>query len=559
MPFLMNRYRYILSVFYVLLVAVVLAACGSQREFTRLPASAIPHYQQLDEGNSSRIYRSDHLVEHYFLEGSILEMREKYKEAIREYQYALRFDSAPGAVYYAIAKCYRAIGRDDSALTYASQAVELDSENTGARTQYAELLLENGRLYASVMQYEKVIEQEPNNTEVRYTLARLWQRRDPDRSIQHYEYIRQRLDNSFDALLNLSELYLDRRQYNKAIDVMRDVLEFGITTPDIFRLLTDTYMRAGRYDEAIAMIDEATTRLVSDSLVEVYIIEQLDKVNSRLIESRTPPLGLRNLATALASRGGELLPSSSRVRLHSGLVLLRLKEEYRADTLIAHALLDTILTQTDWSTAAGIYIADKEYSRGLQVLIPSSMRFDDAEVSYRLGALYAGAGRIDSATRYLRRAITLDESNAGAWAELGAVYSSEGNVGAGLASYEKAIFYDPDNPDYRNACALLLAERNIHLDRALELARQALHVEPENENYLHTLGWIYYRLEDYDRALQYIQRSVAIGGAGPRVIEHLGDVQRARGDLASARDAYQQALKSDPGNHTLLEKLDAVK
>jgi tetratricopeptide (TPR) repeat protein len=99
----------------------------------------------------------------------------------------------------------------------------------------------------------------------------------------------------------------------------------------------------------------------------------------------------------------------------------------------------------------------------------------------------------------------------------------------------------------------------MRLDRALEMAKRALEMEPENENFLDTVGWIYFKLEDYDRALQYIRRSVAIGGASADVIGHLADVQKARGDIAAARENYQRALRIDPGNSGLRKKLEGLK
>jgi tetratricopeptide (TPR) repeat protein len=128
-----------------------------------------------------------------------------------------------------------------------------------------------------------------------------------------------------------------------------------------------------------------------------------------------------------------------------------------------------------------------------------------------------------------------------------------------MSAYEKAVFYAPDNPAYLNNYAYLLANRNLRLDRALEMAKRALEEEPENENFLDTVGWIYFKLEDYDRALQYIRRSVAIGGASADVIGHLGDVQKATGDIVSARESYERALRIDPENRELRKKLDGLK
>jgi tetratricopeptide (TPR) repeat protein len=499
------------------------------------------------------------MMEHYFLEGSLLEMHERYQDAIREYSRALRFGTTSGAVHYAIAKCFRALGQDDSALVHAQESVRRDPRNIGAQLQYGELLLENGSFYPALEQFEKIIEHEPNNSEVRYMLARMWQHRDPERAIMHYEYIRQNLGDNFDALLNLSEIYLNNRRYNRAIDVIQQLLELGPVNPDIYRLLGDTYLRAERFDDAIALIDDASGRLATDSIVELYFIDQFELVGERLEQHYEAPSGLRSYVQALATRGPEILPESWRIRFYSGLALLHLDDSRRADSLIAFALRNRNVAADDWLAAANVYIDRKQYERVLSVLGPTAGRYSDTDVLLDIGIAFARTGRNDSAERYLRRSIDLDEGNAAAWAELGSMYLRQERFGAGLASYEKAIAYAPDNPQFQNDCAAILAERGLHLDRALALAREALYAEPENEEFLATMGWIYFRLDDFERALQYIQRSIAIGGAGPLVWEHLGDIQRARGDLASAREAYQRALKLVPGNSELQKKLNGVR
>ena len=76
--------------------------------------------------------------------------------------------------------------------------------------------------------------------------------------------------------------------------------------------------------------------------------------------------------------------------------------------------------------------------------------------------------------------------------------------------YREAIELREDDAVARNNLAYLLAERDIDLEEALELADQALEAEPANGSFLDTKGWVLYRLDRPDEALEYLQRALGI-------------------------------------------------
>lgn len=537
---------------------VLLAGCKASSDMSAVEReTGIRPGQSAGSGSISREQRQ---ADRYFLNGSILEMQKRYGDAIAEYRRALPLNARSGALYYAMAKCFRGAGRQDSALFYAEKSVERDPENTGARLQYAELLLAANRFLPSAEQYEEIIRREPDNLEVRYVLARMWQRQDPGRAIVHYEYIRKNLGDDFDALLNLSDLYLDQRDYNHAIDVLVQLIDLSPDTPDLYRMLADAYLKGERYNEAIALIGEVDRHVSADSLAEEYYLDQLMECSDLLRESGSPSLGLRNYAETMARRGALRTPGSWRVKLHSGLVWYYLQSPGRADSLLGAALADSLSTASAWTMVATVYLGQGEYQRAVRLLAPAASRYrDESQVPYLLGVAYAGAGDNDSAVGLFRRSLALDDNNGDAWGQLASVYSHQHHIGASVAAYEKAIFYAPGNAGYLNNYAYLLAGESNQLDKALTMAKRALEAEPENESFLDTVGWIYYKLEDFEQAFRYIQRSVAIGGANAEVLGHLADVERARGDISAARESYQRALKLDPANAELRRKLESLK
>jgi Flp pilus assembly protein TadD len=106
------------------------------------------------------------------------------------------------------------------------------------------------------------------------------------------------------------------------------------------------------------------------------------------------------------------------------------------------------------------------------------------------------------------------------------------------------------------------ADREMHLDRALELIAHAVALDPENSAYLDSLGWVHYRLGDLDQAEHWLRRAVDLGGnTGDGTIYcHLGEVLMVNGDREEGRRYLLIGLDmgcEDPDHvRSLLERED---
>ncbi|RMF54915.1 MAG: tetratricopeptide repeat protein, partial [Calditrichaeota bacterium] len=110
-------------------------------------------------------------------------------------------------------------------------------------------------------------------------------------------------------------------------------------------------------------------------------------------------------------------------------------------------------------------------------------------------------------------------------------------------------------PTLLNNFSYSLAERGIRLEEALEMANRALELEPNNGAFLDTVGWIYFKLGDYQQALYYIKRAVEHREGSAEVLEHLGDVYYQLGEQEKAQEYWQKAYEKDPDNKALKAKI----
>ena len=79
-------------------------------------------------------------------------------------------------------------------------------------------------------------------------------------------------------------------------------------------------------------------------------------------------------------------------------------------------------------------------------------------------------------------------------------------------------------------------------------------IAPEDPFYLDSLGWVYYRLGQLDKAEQVLKQAVAIQD-DPEFLAHLGEVLWQQGQEDEAKKVWQQGLKHDADNTLLLKTM----
>lgn len=140
----------------------------------------------------------------------------------------------------------------------------------------------------------------------------------------------------------------------------------------------------------------------------------------------------------------------------------------------------------------------------------------------------------------------------------GAACERNGEFERAVNLFKKAIELNPDYADAYNYLGYMYADKGINLDESLKLIEKAISYEPNNGAFIDSLGWIYYKLGKYDQALVELQRAVDLIKDDSVVFEHLGDVYQKLGKKDQAAIEWQKAFQRDPKNGELGRKLKEV-
>ena len=228
-----------------------------------------------------------------------------------------------------------------------------------------------------------------------------------------------------------------------------------------------------------------------------------------------------------------------------------------AESLFIFLTQDNPKNRFGWLFLALIYNRENELQKSIAVLEQSlTIHKNDPDLLAMYGNALSQAGRDRDALEPLQRALKLEEENIATISSIAAVYDKLEMWQKSDSLYQAALEKEPRNALLLNNYSYSLSQRNLNLEKALEMVTLALEIEPENGAYLDTKGWIYYQMEDYEKALLFIRKALEAREESAEVLEHMGDVYYKLGDLTKARIYWERALEKDPQNSDLAQKIE---
>lgn len=182
----------------------------------------------------------------------------------------------------------------------------------------------------------------------------------------------------------------------------------------------------------------------------------------------------------------------------------------------------------------------------------------NADIRRSLGFAFAQSGNPDKAIEHLERAVVLNPVDVISMSILAPMHQDLKNFSRSDSLFESILAIEPDNDVILNNYSYSLAVRNIRLDQAMILIRKAVTKAPDNSHYLDTMGWVFFRMNNFPEALKYIRRSYELDQTSWEVVDHLGDVYARMDDLENARLFWKTALELNPNQSQIKSKIESL-
>ncbi len=411
--------------------------------------------------------------------------------------------------------------------------------------------------------------------------------------------------NNQDALLLRANLAFSQGDYQKAVSDLRTIIQFGTDTLRASRILAEALLIQDRIDLAVDTLIQAAKQYPNSSetmirLAQLYalrgnpikaeeiltVIAKNDPQNPLILETmarlliQTKQLDRAKITThALSNIEGQnstasylnalILDQSGNANDAIDLYKTVIKNDPTAP-IAAYALSSLMQGINDESQLidikdfllsleqkdAVIYtvIGGIEESVGQTLQAEQSFRMAIANTPttqapfISLARIIRDEGQIDAATEVLLKAETAIPHEIKAPIMRAQILMNAGDIAQTIAIYETLLERNSNNDAIANNFAHIIADYQYQDIAKLEQARLIAErfINSENPYYLDTLGWVYYRQNQYAQAENILSRAVtALDTPNPQIYYHYGATLLAVGKKAEAKPYLEQALADD--------------
>jgi tetratricopeptide (TPR) repeat protein len=324
------------------------------------------------------------------------------------------------------------------------------------------------------------------------------------------------------------------------------VLDPSEGSAKIWLRLSETFEPEGQSDSSLAVLEAALEQhpfntVLHSGIARLWIMR--DSIMPAIPHLRTV---------------AELSPENHTARRRLGIMLMAVDSLIASDSVLSSLVADGDADPNTRFYLGRLAILNEDFSRArdeLTLVTKHASNFPDGWMA--LGFCYRQLDQPEEEIATYQAGLLQMREEQDAiqiYFALGAAFEQSDQVDSAISAFEEILDHDPDHAASLNYLGYLLADKGIQLEYARELLERAVSLQPNNAAFLDSYGWVFYRLGDYDAAVQYLSSAVELD-SDPVIYDHFGDALHARGETDRAREWWQRALDQQPENESIREKL----
>ena len=322
------------------------------------------------------------------------------------------------------------------------------------------------------------------------------------------------------------------------------------TAVDFYQRFEDAGPGSALFDTALERLAAGTRPEPSVSDFKAGIAEALFNLAILLSQERAQEQALLQIHLAL-----RLNPRFQQARVLLGEIMERQKRE--GEAIAAYRSVDPA---SPFAWMARLRIAEGLERQGradeaiseLEAL--AAERPGDFEPLFRVGNMLRAQERFLEAVDAYDRAFERLGESAAHWSMYyfrGIALERSGQWERAEPDLLKALDLQPDHPYVMNYLAYSWVEQETNLEQAEAMLVRAVQLRKDDGFIVDSLGWVYYRLGEYDKAVVRLERAVELQPQDPVINDHLGDVYWKVGRRQEARFQWRRALNLEPEADTV--------
>ena len=458
---------------------------------------------------------------------------EKRVEAVAEFEKLAKADSEDRNVRTYLVRAYLALNRVGDAEAVLTAALKKNKLDVDALIQRSRIYLMSQKYAQAQTDLNQILHYRNDSAEAHYLLSKVQQGKG-DSAVQQAELNQTlKLDPTYlDARIDLARLLIANHGANLALQLLDQAPDNQKNAVRVLAQRNWALLALGQTADAGKGVKALlASGKVPDALLQNAILKLDQKDYAGARASLAPVLSQNPNDT----RALGLLFQSYSAQNQAAAGVQKVREEGARHP--GSAAVQEFLGQLLMST--GDRVGARKAFEAAKAANPDLVAADLALVE-----LDTSDGKRDDARKRLSAVVAAHPENLAGqvlWAQLDMV---DGDNASAITRYRKALELDDKNAGVLNNLAYLLADSK-HAEEALKYAQEAKELDPENPAMDDTLGWTYYQQGMYPMAVTYLDSAIRRQDTARREY-HLAMAHLKAGDRTRAGKALETALKMDP-------------
>lgn len=327
------------------------------------------------------------------------------------------------------------------------------------------------------------------------------------KNLDDFKIYTQKNPNDFEALRMLLTFYLKEKKFNKAKEVGNRLTKHSKQAVD-FELAANPYIYTAEYETSLEYLKEAYTQTLNeDILLKIVTIQinYLQKINDAIesLETHRKEQGCsEKICLQLVGIYSQQRKASKLIPIYKELYRVSKKEVYSEKIIESYLLNEDI-------HGAITYLENNKNNQPLLYSLYMEQRSYIKANSLTKQLIK----KTNNPKWYAESAISFYESLANK--------NNKEQLKQVIGDFEKAIKLGEKNPVYLNYYGYTLIDKELNIQKGLEVVGKALVQEPGNTYFLDSLAWGYYKLNNCKKAYPIMKKVVEVEGLNEEeIIEH---------------------------------------
>lgn len=515
---------------------------------------------------------------YYYLESQIQGRQGHMDTAVQFLKEAIERDPDSRFLKKELSNLYIQKKDNQRALQIVEALLTEDPNDVASLILYGRLKQTMKKMKDATSAFEKVITLDPDQEDIYLILGRIYMdEKDNERAFSVYQRLVERFPHSYIGHFFLGKIYAERKVYDAAEKAFKRTLELQPDLEEPRNELIKIYKSKGLRQKVVQTYEDILQENPGDVGARLefgYFQHQLGnfedaeamlkplgaestgdpKIIQKMIQLYLNPKKYQESLTVLNYMLSGA-PESSDLNYLAGVAHSGLEEDDQALQYFQKVRNGSRFYQNAVVHIAFLYQETGHTHQAIEFLTEARKNLpDNPDILLYLGSFYEEIEEFEKAINVLQEGIELDPEHVRLHFRLGVVFDKWGKKENSIATMKRVIELDPKNANALNYLGYTYADLGKNLDEAERLIREALIYKPDDGYITDSLGWVYFKKGEYEKALELLEKAATLVPDDPIILEHLGDAYLKTNNKAKALEYYRRSLLHKNKNKVNIEK-----